>query len=61
MLAQGPVPVEKLREQAAGAGHSWRTMMRAKGALGVAAEKDGMEGGWSWVMREDDADVGTRV
>jgi putative DNA primase/helicase len=53
LLAQGPVPVAKVREEADAAGHSWRTMQRAQGELGVVSVKDGFSVGWSWRLPAD--------
>ncbi len=48
LLADGPVPTEQVRAEAKGAGYSWRTIQRAKKALGAEAIKEGMAGGWVW-------------
>jgi putative DNA primase/helicase len=53
MLAEGPVPVATLREEAAAAGHSWGTVRRAYKALGVTAEKADFTGGWAWRLPEE--------
>lgn len=53
-LAGGPVPVKALQEEARGAGLAWRTIERAKRALGVEARKIGMGSGWFWAMPPED-------
>jgi hypothetical protein len=41
MLEDGPVPAKQIKKEAAEAGHSERTLIRAKQALGIEAKKDG--------------------
>lgn len=57
-LSEGPVPVKVLQQEARGAGLAWRTIERAKRALGIEARKIGMSSGWFWAMppevRHDD-------
>src|SRR5262249_48241383 len=53
LLKTGAVPTTEIRKDADGAGHSWRTMQRAKSNLGVIAQKDGLRGGWSWRLPSD--------
>jgi putative DNA primase/helicase len=48
LLNAGPAPATEIKRDADGAGHSWRTVQRAKKKLGVIAQKDGLRGGWSW-------------
>lgn len=55
-LSRGPRPVSELKDAAAGAGLSWRTVERAKTELGVESEKDGWDGPWRWTM-PDASDV----
>lgn len=54
--APGAVPVSDLKTKAMEANHSWRTVERAKGRLGVRAnrESDGQTGAgrWLWVAPE---------
>lgn len=52
LLQNGPVAVKTIREDSRDAGHSWRTVERAKTALSVAAVKAGMSGGWVWQLTE---------
>lgn len=52
VLADGPETVAELRKQANEAGISWRTVERAKAALGVQAMREGesgKRGGGTWV------------
>ncbi|MGH8597491.1 MAG: AAA family ATPase [Gammaproteobacteria bacterium] len=46
VLANGPVDSRELRKGADAAGHSWRTLNRAKKTVGVTAEKAAFAGGW---------------
>ena len=50
LLAAGPTPAGQVRKAAEAAGHSWRTMQRTSQKLGVLRRKDGMHGGWTWVL-----------
>lgn len=54
-LYDGPAPVTDLRKAAQRDGHSWRTVERAKRALGVKAEKSALAGGWKWSLPQKDA------
>lgn len=45
-LANGPVPTKTLRARAEEAGHNWRTVERAKAAIGIRATKEGSS--WAW-------------
>ncbi|HXP38214.1 MAG TPA: AAA family ATPase [Solirubrobacteraceae bacterium] len=47
-LANGPVPTKQLRAQAEEAGHNWRTVERAKTAIGIRAKKSGSS--WAWEL-----------
>ena len=50
LLAEGPVPAKQVRADVEAAALSWTTVKRAKARLGIKAEKDGMDGGWSWSL-----------
>ena len=50
LLAEGPVQAKQVRADVEAAALSWSTVKRAKARLGIKAEKDGMEGGWSWSL-----------
>lgn len=54
LLADGPVPVKQVKGDAAGAGHAWRTVERAKKSLGVEAVKVGLKEGWVWRLGAED-------
>ncbi len=49
-LAEGPQPVVAIKSDATGAGHTWRTVERAKKDLGIVAYKAGVKEGWFWRM-----------
>jgi putative DNA primase/helicase len=53
LLARGPVPVAEIRGEAEAVGHSWATLRRACGELGIIAAKDGFSVGWSWRLPND--------
>lgn len=50
LLAEEPVPAKQIRADADGAGYSWRTIQRAKEMLGIKTVKEGMTGGWVWIL-----------
>lgn len=54
LLAHGQVPVKQIKADAAGAGHAWRTVERAKKSLGVEAVKVGLKEGWVWRLGAED-------
>jgi putative DNA primase/helicase len=60
VLANGPVPSNEIEEEAKANGISRATLFRAKHDLKIAAKKDGVRGGWTWLppeqpTRRDDA------
>lgn len=50
LLADGPVRSKQIKQDAEGAGYSWRTIQRAQKSLGIEAIKEGMSGGWVWQL-----------
>lgn len=50
ILADGPVPVKRIKADATGAGYSWRTIERAKRDAGIEARKLGLKDGWVWAL-----------
>jgi len=48
-------PQKQIEEEAKGAGIAWRTVQRAKKALGIQSEKDGASGSWIWVLPSNHA------
>jgi putative DNA primase/helicase len=50
MLRDGPVPTKELQAAAKAHGYAWRTVERAKGALGVTATKAAFHGTWAWKL-----------
>lgn len=53
LLSDGPKKAKEIRKDADGAGHSWRTIERAKRELGVQAKKMGMSEGWVWALPDE--------
>lgn len=53
LLANGPMPADKVKTAAKEAGAKWATVRRAKEALGIVPIKRGMSGGWWWVLPSD--------
>jgi hypothetical protein len=51
-LADGPKPAKECKAAARDAGHSPRTIDRAKSKLRIASVKDGMTGSWVWSLPE---------
>ena len=52
-LSAGPVSPKDIDKDSRAAGLAWRTVRRAKDALGVKPHKDGFDQGWSWQLPED--------
>ncbi len=52
-LADGPVPAADIEVAAKKAGLAWRTLMRAKGALGVESYREGFGTPWRWRLPAD--------
>ncbi|MCG8056917.1 MAG: AAA family ATPase [Candidatus Thiodiazotropha endolucinida] len=50
LLKDGAVQSKQIRKDVDQAGHSWATVKRAKKLLGIEANKDGMNGKWSWSL-----------
>lgn len=48
VLSMSARSAKDLKTEAAAAGISWRTLVRAKKRAGVASRKNGMSGGWEW-------------
>ncbi|WP_210210452.1 AAA family ATPase [Methylocystis hirsuta] len=55
-LAHGSKPVKGIECAGRDAGHSPRTLRRAKDALGIASVKSGLTGGWEWTLPEGGQD-----
>ena len=52
LLIEGPKTAKEVRAAARDAGHSPRTIDRAKSKLGIASVKDRLTGGWKWSRPE---------
>ncbi|MEW8548587.1 MAG: AAA family ATPase [Candidatus Thiodiazotropha sp.] len=50
LLKEGPVLSKEIKKDVEQAGLSWATIKRAKKSLGIEANKDGMDGKWSWSL-----------
>ena len=53
LLTDGPKTAKEVRAAARDAGHSPRTIDRAKSKLGIASVKDRLTGGWKWSRPEE--------
>jgi hypothetical protein len=53
-LKDGPVSPKALHVAATAAGHSWRTIERAKPEVGVVSIKSEFGGGWMWRLEDED-------
>lgn len=49
VLADGPVPAKHIRKQCDDAGHAWRTVQRARTAIGATTRREGFGAGARWV------------
>jgi hypothetical protein len=54
LLRDGPLAVSEIQKQVKQAGLNWRTIRRAREALGIVPRKLGFDGGWEWALPEDD-------
>jgi RecA-family ATPase len=63
LLKGAPVASKDIRQNATEAGISWIAVRRAKDALGVAATKTGLKGGWVWSLssKSEGAHQGTKM
>lgn len=61
LLAEGPKSAKEIRHAADGAGIGWRTVERAKKALGVVSRQEPGErhGGWCWCLGDQTANPST--
>jgi len=55
-LAEGAVPAKQLIRAANDAGHSKRTLDRAKKEINARSFKSGVDGGWLWTLDQDRQD-----
>lgn len=55
LLSDGPMPTKAVQAEARGAGYAWRTIERAKKALGIESRRDGFgrDGEWKWYLPID--------
>jgi hypothetical protein len=61
LLSDGPMSVPEVEEAAKKAGHSWKTIKRAKGDLGITSFKDRFDGGWTWYPPEWEPSQGGQI
>jgi hypothetical protein len=54
LLANGPVASSQIEEKGEREGHSWPSLLRAKKKLAIQSEKEGMSGGWVWILPSPD-------
>jgi putative DNA primase/helicase len=52
LLLGGAVAAKEVKEAAEANGHTWRTIERAKGELGIEAFREKVPGPWSWRLPE---------
>ena len=61
LLRDGELPQKQIETDAKGAGHSWRTVRRAKDELGIKSVKSKLDKCWHWKLAsnlsKDDEDV----
>jgi len=61
LLRDGELPQKQIKIDAEGAGHSWRTVRRAKDELGIKSVKSKLDKCWYWKLAsnlsKDDEDV----
>lgn len=50
ILKASPKPVNEIEKEAKSACVAWATVRRAKIKLGIKAQKNGMDGGWTWEL-----------
>lgn len=50
LLADGPVSAKSVQADSNGAGYSWDKVKRASRRIGVDKRKEGMKGGWVWML-----------
>jgi len=50
LLSERPMPVNSIKQDATGAGYTWRTIERAKKDAGIEARKMGLKDGWVWAL-----------
>jgi hypothetical protein len=60
-LSAGSVPSGQIKAAAVKAGLSWRTVRRAKDALGIKPEKAGFDEGWLWQLPPEDGQESPKV
>lgn len=51
-LADGPVLVKEIQQEAKAIGLSWMTIRRAKESLGIVPQKSGYKGKWEWRLKD---------
>lgn len=57
VMSDGPIAANDVQEWAKAEGISDRALRDAKHALGIVPAKDGMTGGWTWFLPEDDLEA----
>ena len=61
LLAEGELPQKQIENDAKGAGHSWRTVRRAKDELGVKSVKSKLDKCWYWKLASNLSKYGEGV
>ena len=57
-LSDGPKAAKEVQSAGGDAGHTWRTLRRAKDGLRVSSVKDGVTKSWVWRLPHDEDDPG---
>lgn len=52
LLADGPVAVKEIQQEAKAIGLSWMTVRRARETLAVVPQKSGYQGKWEWRLKD---------
>jgi putative DNA primase/helicase len=60
LLADGATAAKSIKADADGAGYSWDQVKRASLRLGVEKRKEGLKGGWVWVLNAEGSTKGAK-
>lgn len=57
LLADGELSQKQIKDDAIGAGHSWRTVERAKKELNIRSSKSKLDNRWYWKLNSNSANI----